>query len=94
MQVQFEWQSAYYAVVHDYQKWLASWKFYEDEALPLVREQRHGAVFAYEEGAIDYVSFIQNLKETVEVEIEAQIALSQYLKAKFHLEYYLNSSGH
>ena len=39
------------------------------------------------------MTFIQNLKETVQVEIEAQNALSKYLDAKFQLEYYLNSSA-
>lgn len=92
LQARFELQSEYHSLTQEYQKWLASWQFYENEALPLVREQRHGAVLAYKEGAIDYVSFIQNLKETVEVEVNAQEALSQYLKAKFQLEYYLNSS--
>lgn len=92
LQVHFELQSEYHSLAQEYQKWLASWQFYENEALPLVHEQRHGAVLAYKEGAIDYVSFIQNLKETVEVEVDAQEALSQYLKAKIQLEYYLHSS--
>ncbi len=92
IQAQFEFRSEYYSLAQEYQKWLASWQFYESEALPLVREQRNGAILAYKEGAIDYVSFIQNLKETVEVEVDAQEALSQYLKAKFQLAYYLNSS--
>ena len=90
-QTQFELQAGYQSLLQQYQKWLASWRFYEDEALPLVREQRQGAILAYEEGAIDYVSFIQNLKETVQVEVKAQEALNQYLESKFHLEYYLNT---
>lgn len=92
LQVHFELQSEYHSLAQEYQKWLDAWQFYENEALPLVREQRYGAVLAYKEGAIDYFSFIQNLKETVEVEVDAQEALSQYLKAKVQLEYYLNSS--
>src|SRR5690554_2682247 len=89
-QTQFELQAEYQSLFQQYQKWYASWKFYENEALPLAREQRHGAAIAYQEGAIDYVSFIQNLKETVQIEIDAQEALDLYLKTKFQLEYYLN----
>lgn len=92
-QTAFELQSTYQSLLQAYQKWLASWRFYENQALPLAREQRQSAVFAYKEGAIDYVSFIQNLKETVQVELKAQEAFSQYLRLKFQLEYYLNSSN-
>jgi len=91
-QTQFELQAGYQSLLQQYQKWLASWHFYKDEALPLAREQRQGAVLAYYEGAIDYVSFIQSLKETVQIEVNAQEALAQYLESKFQLEYYLNSS--
>jgi cobalt-zinc-cadmium resistance protein CzcA len=92
-QTQFELQAGYQSLLQQYRKWLASWRFYEDEALPLAREQRQGAVLAYKEGAIDYVSFIQNLKEAVQVEVKAQEALNQYLESKFQLEYYLNTSN-
>ncbi|MEK6479018.1 CusA/CzcA family heavy metal efflux RND transporter [Catalinimonas sp. 4WD22] len=92
-QSQYELQAAYQSLLQEYRKWLASWQFYQEEALPLAREQREGSVLAYEEGAIDYVSFIQNLKEAVQVEVKAQEALNMYLQAKFQLEYYLNSSN-
>ncbi|MEX2564342.1 MAG: CusA/CzcA family heavy metal efflux RND transporter [Cyclobacteriaceae bacterium] len=92
-QTQMELRSAYQSLVQQYRKWLASWQFYEHEALPLAREQRQGAILAYKEGAIDYVSFIQNLKEAVQVEVNAQEALDQYLESKFQLEYYLKSSN-
>src|SRR5690606_5771285 len=34
-QGRFELQSAYHSLLQQYQKWLASWRFYQDEALPL-----------------------------------------------------------
>ena len=92
-QTQMELRAGYQSLVQQYRKWLASWQFYEDEALPLAREQRQGAILAYKEGAIDYVSFIQNLKEAVQVEVNAQEALDQYLASRFQLEYYLKSSN-
>ena len=88
-QTRREVQASYRSLRQQYYKWRASWRFYQDEALPLAREQRAGAVLAYDEGAIDYVSFIQNLRETVQVEVQAQDALRQYLQTKFQLEYYL-----
>lgn len=90
-QTQFELQSGYQSKVQQYQKWLSSWQFYENESLPLAREQREGAILAYNEGAIDYVTLIQNLNETLQVEIDAQNALHRYLQLKFELEYYLGS---
>lgn len=92
LRAQLEIQAEYQSVLQEYRKWLASWRFYESEALPLAREQRQGAIIAYREGEIDYVSFIQNLKEAVQVELNAQDALRRYLQSRFQLEYYLKSS--
>lgn len=92
-QAQLEIQAAYQSLLQNYQKWLASWQFYETEALPVARQQRQGAILAYKEGATDYVALIQNLKETVQVESQALEALEQYLGSKFQLEYYLNTSN-
>lgn len=92
-QTALAFRADYQVLRQAYRKWLASWRFYQEEALPLAREQRTGAVLAYNEGAIDYVSFIQNLRETVQVEVQAQEALSQYIQTKFQLEYYLNQKN-
>jgi cobalt-zinc-cadmium resistance protein CzcA len=90
-QTQQTFQAGYQSLQQQYQKWYASWRFYEEEGLPLAREQREGAILGYEEGAIDYVSFIQNLKETRQVEVNMLEALDQYLRVKFQLEYYFNA---
>ncbi len=92
-QAQFEIQTEYSALLQQFRKWQASWEFYKNEALPLAQEQREGSLLAYKEGAIDYVSFIQNLKEAVQVDVSAMDALQQYLDSKFQLEYYLNSKN-
>lgn len=92
LQTQFELKADYQTDLQEYKKWLASWQFYENESLSLAREQREGAIFAYKEGAIDYVTFIQNLKESIQIEMDALKSMDQYLKSKFQLEYYLNSS--
>ena len=90
---QVEIRAQFNAVTQEYRKWLASWRFYESEALPLAREQRRGAILAFREGSIDYVSFIQNLKEAVQIEIMAQDARSKYLESKFEIEYYSETSN-
>ncbi len=90
-QSQLELQTEYQSLLQQYKKWQASWQFYNEEALQLAHEQRNGAIFAYKEGGIDYVSFIQNLKESLQVELNARDALQKYLESKFRLEYYLGS---
>ncbi|MCB9050524.1 MAG: CusA/CzcA family heavy metal efflux RND transporter [Lewinellaceae bacterium] len=89
-----ELRSEYQALQQQYRKWHASWRFYEEQSLPLAREQLQGAVLAYREGAIGYVSFIQNLQAAVQVEMNAREALGRYLESRCRLEYYLNSSEH
>jgi len=91
-QAQLEFQTSYRILRQKYLKWLASWKFYEEEALLLAREQRKGAILAYHEGAIDYVSLIQSLQETLQIEVSAQEALNRYLGFRFQLEYYLHTN--
>src|SRR5690606_27609951 len=91
-QTQFEIHATYQSHLREYKKWLESWEFYANEYLPLAREQRKGTILAYKEGAIDYLAFIQNLKETIQIEVQAQEAFDRYINAKFQLEYYLNSS--
>lgn len=84
-----ELQSQYVQLRQQYEKWRASWQFYQTEALPLARQQQAGALLSFREGETDYISLIQNLKETVNVELQAQEALRQYLEARFGLLYFL-----
>lgn len=92
-QKEFELQAQYQSVVQQFIKWRASWNYYNEEALPLAAEQRKGTILAYDEGAIDYTAFIQNLKEVVQVEVKAREALNKYLQSRFELEYFLNPSN-
>jgi cobalt-zinc-cadmium resistance protein CzcA len=76
-----------------YQKWLSSWEYYQKEALPLAKEQRKGAVTAYKEGAIDYVKFLQNMRDAIAIEVESWNAFGNYLNHRFQLEFYLRNSN-
>lgn len=92
-QVRYELKSDYSSLLQQYQKWLSSWQFYENEALPLANQQREAAMLAFQEGAISYLEFIQHMNEAIAVELNAKEALRQFLTAKFLLEYYLNTSN-
>ncbi|WP_423819882.1 CusA/CzcA family heavy metal efflux RND transporter [Salinimicrobium sp. TIG7-5_MAKvit] len=91
-QTQLELKTAYTRAREEYLKWLNSWRYYQEEALPLAVEQREGAIIAYREGAIDYVTFLQNIRDAVRIEIDAWEALANYLNSRSQLEYFMNTS--
>ncbi len=87
---QKEVQSKFMQAKENYQKWRTSWLFYKNEVLPLTKEQKTGALFAYKEGEVDYTTFTQLVKEAIQSELEAQEALINYLKSTFELQYFKN----
>lgn len=91
-QVERELNSRYNSMQENYLKWLSSWQYYKNEALPLAEEQRKGALTAYKEGAIDYVMFLQNIRDAITIEIDSWEAFGEYLNSRYQLEYYLNTS--
>lgn len=92
-QAQKELNSMYNSMQENYLKWLNSWEYYKEEALPLAEEQRKGALTAYKEGAIDYVMFLQNIRDAIQIEVDSWDAFSNYLNSRYELEYYLNTSN-
>lgn len=86
-----ELQSEFAQSIEKYKKWKMSWDFYQEEALPLAAEQRAGALLAFNEGAIEYVAFIQILDDVVQVELKALEALHQTLEAAAELQFFLNN---
>lgn len=88
-----ELQAGYRQALQEYQKWKRSWQFYKDEALPLAEKQQKGALLALNEGAVEYVAFIQMLDEVVQVELNALDALENYLQALADLQFYLNTKS-
>jgi cobalt-zinc-cadmium resistance protein CzcA len=82
-----------YKILYDeYKKWLTTWKYYRDVALPVAKEQKNGAIASYREGAIDYISFLQNVKDAMEIEFNYWNAYGNYLDSRFRVEYFINSS--
>ncbi|MCE7056494.1 CusA/CzcA family heavy metal efflux RND transporter [Algoriphagus sp. AGSA1] len=92
-QNQLELNAAYQEMKEQYLKWLYSWNYYRDEALPLAQEQRAGAILAYREGAIDYVTFLQNIRDAIRIEVDSWNAFGNYLNSRYQLEYYLKTSN-
>ncbi len=66
-----------------------NWLYYKNEALPLAIELRNGSILAYREGAMDYIAFLQNMKNAIQLEIDTWKALQAYLKNKIQLNYYM-----
>lgn len=84
--------SKYKELKQNYLKWLESWEYYLQEALPLAMEQRDGALFAYKEGGIDYTTFLQTVRDAIGIQSKALDALNKYLKSKYEIEFFLNSA--
>lgn len=92
-QTEMELNTAFNSTKEQYLKWRSSWNYYENAALPLAEEQREGAVTAYREGAIDYVSFLQNISDAFKIEVDALQAFGNYLNSHYQLEYFLKTSN-
>jgi len=93
LQVQAELNANYQSAREQYLKWQNSWFYYRDNALPLAREQQAGAIIAYREGAMEYVSFLQSIRDAVRIQIDAWDAFGSYLESRFQLEYFLSPSN-
>ncbi|WP_139958118.1 CusA/CzcA family heavy metal efflux RND transporter [Flavicella sediminum] len=85
-----ELQSKFLKAQEKYEQGKKSWQFYEKEVLPLSKEQKEGALFAYKAGEIDYTTFTQLIKEAIQSELEAQEVFMNYLNSTFELQYFKN----
>ncbi len=88
-QTSIQLKSEYAQAQENYLKWKEAWNYYKKEALELAKEQRNGASIAYREGAIDYISFLQLVKDAIEIERDGWQTYQEYLNSQFKLEYYL-----
>ena len=60
--------------------------------MPLADEQINGAIIAYKEGALDYVSFLQNTRDAIKIEVDSWTAFKDYFTSRYQLAYYLKST--
>ena len=91
-QKELEISAAYKSLYEEYQKWLSTTEYYRNVALPVAKEQKFGAITAYREGAIDYVTFLQNMRDAMQIEFDYRDAYSNYLDSRFKVEYFINAS--
>jgi cobalt-zinc-cadmium resistance protein CzcA len=91
-QKELEINTAYMTLYEEYQKWLTTSEYYRTVALPVAKEQKQGAITAYREGAIDYVTFLQNMKDAMQIEFDYWDANANYLDSRFKVEYFINAS--
>jgi len=92
-QTQVELNAAYESAKEQYLKWRNAWEYYQSTAIPLAEEQQEGSITAFREGAIDYVAFLQNIRDAIRTEINAWNAFGNYLNSRYQLEYFLKSSN-
>lgn len=92
-QTKLELNATYQSVKEQYLKWRNSWNYYQNTALPLAEEQQLGAITAYREGAIDYVSFLQNIRDAIQMGVDAWMAFGNYQQSRYQLEYFLKTTN-
>ncbi len=88
---QIEFRAAFNALLVEYEQLQKNWNYYRNDALPLAIEQRNGATLSYKEGAMDYIAFLQTMKDAIELEISTWQMLKKYLNSRIQLDYFLTS---
>lgn len=63
-------------------------RYFREAELPLANEQQRVAIASYKEGAIDYIAFINNMKESAKVQLDYWTAYGDYLNNKMNLLYF------
>ena len=70
------------------EKWHEQLKYYREVVLPLADEQQRVAIMSYHQGAIDYIGFIENMKEAAKVQIDYWDVYGEYLTSHIKLLYF------
>ena len=70
------------------EKWQQQLQYYREMELPLAEEQQRVAIESYRQGAIDYMAFINNMKEVAKVQLDYWNTYGEYLNNKMNLRYY------
>ncbi|MCO6024916.1 TolC family protein [Prevotella cerevisiae] len=69
-------------------KWEQSVTYYRQTALPMAQKQKEKALLTYKEQETNYLEFIQNMHDAVQIEMGYLDAYAKYLNTKLNLEYY------
>ncbi|MCQ2960145.1 MAG: CusA/CzcA family heavy metal efflux RND transporter [Bacteroidales bacterium] len=81
-------QSEFNALQTEYKKQKETFDYYCNTILPMNEEQKKIAVTAFKEGAIDYIEFIQNMRNVSQTEIDYLDTYQELLIATFNLIYF------
>lgn len=85
---EMEFETNYKTQVLEFKKWESSFNYYEDEAMPLVNDIREKASLRYANGEIDYMDFVQSIREVIDIEANYIDAMKNYYNSYLNLKYY------
>lgn len=85
-----EFNANYQSQLLELKKWESSYKYYETEAMPLVLEIKEKSFQRYTNGEIDYMDFVQSVREVIDIEANYINAMKNYYNSYLNLKYYTN----
>ncbi|WP_278984016.1 TolC family protein [Segatella bryantii] len=70
------------------EKWSEQLNYYREVELPLAHELQRVAIRSYQQGAISYMDFIQNIKEGIKVQLDYWDTYREYFSNRMNMLYY------
>ncbi len=87
---EMEFNANYKSQLLEMKKWESSYKYYETEAMPLVTDIKEKSFLRYKNGEIDYMDFVQSIREVIDIEANYINAMKNYYNSYLNLKYYTN----
>ncbi|MER3329078.1 MAG: TolC family protein, partial [Candidatus Kapaibacterium sp.] len=87
---EMEFNANYKSQLLEMKKWETSFKYYENEAMPLVIDIKVKSFQRYKGGEIDYMDFVQSIREVIDIEANYINAMKNYYNSYLNLKYYTN----
>ncbi|MBK9731076.1 MAG: CusA/CzcA family heavy metal efflux RND transporter [Chitinophagaceae bacterium] len=89
-QMKWSLNTAYVKALQEYEKYSANLQYYQNEGLNLSDRIYAVADKSYREGAIDYVEYIQSLRQVYQMQSEYLQTLNDYNQSVIDINYLLN----
>ena len=87
-QTQLQLQSELQTLRASDEKWSEQLNYYREVELPLANELQRVAIRSYQQGAISYMDFIQNIKEGIKVQLDYWDTYREYFSNRMNMLYY------
>lgn len=87
---EIEFSANYKSQLLDMKKWESSFKYYKNEAMPLINDIKEKSFLRYQNGEIDYTDFVQSVREVIDIEANYIEAMKNYYNSYINLKYYTN----